>query len=215
MRVFATTTICAALLSGAAFAQSTWTEFNNPEQGFVVSFPAAPAIGHMAVKAQDGSDADETLYAVSTKDALYSFSVIDFKNAVVDGNAEIERAINDLRREGNITLDLPARVNFNRGRQLSVTGGDGSHSTVGIFFADQKLYEIKGTMLASSDDPVSGDLIRFQQSLSFTGNRGFGGGFRGRGFGPPPGFQGRGFGRRFRQQQDAPPQPIIPPPQEN
>ena len=202
------TSICAAILCGTAFAQSTWTEFNNPDLGFAVSFPADPAVGHMDVKAPDGGDADETLYAVSAEDALYSFAVIDFKNAVVDGNAEVDRAIAELRQDGNITLDLPARVNFNRGRQLSVTGNDGSHSTVAIFFADHRLYEIKGTMLASSADPVSGDLIRFQQSLRFTGD-GFPRGFGGQGAGPRPDFQGRGFGRRFRQ-QDTPPPPPTP-----
>lgn len=213
MRSVLMTSLCAAaaVLSGAAFAQSSWTEFNNPDLGFVVSFPAQPAVGHMTVKAPDGSDADETLYAVSMEDALYSFAVIDFKTAAVDGNAEIDRAIAELRQDGKVTLDIPARVNFNRGRQLSISGNDGSHSTVGIFFANQKLYEIKGTVLASNADPVSGDLIRFQQSLSFTGNGGFGR----RGFGPPQDFQGGGFRRRFCQQPDAPSQSLLPPPQGN
>src|SRR5205085_5381913 len=76
---FLVTVVCAALLPARAWAQSTWTEFNNPELGFVVSFPADPAVGHMTVKAPYASDADETMYAVSAAAALFSVAVIDFK----------------------------------------------------------------------------------------------------------------------------------------
>jgi hypothetical protein len=193
-----------AILSSAVQAQSTWTEFNYPDSGFSVSFPDDPAVGHLKVKMADGKDVDETLYAVRRDDAIFRVAVIDFKDATVDGTAAIDQAVTELRARGNVMLDLPARVNGNRGRQFSLAGNDGSHSTVGIFFGDHRLYQIEGTMLASNSDLGSGELIRFQQSLRFTGN---GGNFGGRGFGRPganggqpgPGFRG---GRRFRQNPD-------------
>lgn len=217
MRYILIATACAAVLSVSARAQSTWTEYNYADAGFAVSFPGDPAVGHMKVKTPDGADADETLYALRQNDAIYRMTVIDYKDTMVDGNKAIEQAIVALRERGSVNLDLPARVNRNRGRQLSVTEKDGSHTTAAIFFGDHRLYEIEGTMLASSADPSSGELIRFQQSLRFTGpNNGFGGrGFgRGDGNGGPPGAGFRG-GRRFRRDgnppqtppADSPPQP--------
>ncbi len=189
----------AIVLAGAAQAQSSWTEYSYPDSGFAVSFPANPAVGRMKVKAPGGTDADETLYAVQQSDSIFRVSVTDFKDAMVDGDGVVNKAIAELRQRGSVTLDLPARVNRNRGRQLSLTGNDGSHSTIGIFFGDHKLYQIEGTTLASNSDPASGELIRFQQSLRFTGNGAFGPhGFGQRGDGVRPDGRFRG-GRRFRE----------------
>jgi hypothetical protein len=69
--------------------------------------------------------------------------------------------------EGEVRVDVQARVNRRFGRQLSIMGKDGSHSVVAIFFANSKLYQIRGTVLASSADMQSGDAARFQQSLRF------------------------------------------------
>ena len=224
MRTILLATACAAILSASAQAQSTWTEFNYADQGFAVSFPGDPAIGHMKVKTPDGADVDETLYALRQNDAIYRMTVIDYKDVVVDGNRAIDQAIVALRERGSVNLDVPARVNRNRGRQLSITGNDGSHSKVAVFFGDHRLYQIEGTELASSADPSSGDMIRFQQSLRFTGaDDGFGRGFGGRGFGrrddnggvPGEGFRG---GRRFRRDGNPdqnPPANVAPQPQGN
>lgn len=195
-----------ALWASAAQADE-WKEYAYPDLGFAVSFPADPMIETLPYKAPDGSGASEVLYSVRQGADLYKVAVIDFSNAAIDETQAVDQAVNLLRENGDIRLDIPARVNRNFGRQLSIVGKDGSHSTVAIFFADHRLYQIQGTVLPDSDDPNSGDAIRFQQSLRFIGNDG------GPGFGQ--GFGGRQFrgGRRFRQNQDpadqTPPAPVL------
>jgi hypothetical protein len=141
----------------------------------------------------DGTTTNKVVYTVRQGSDIYSVEVADLSNAAIDETTAVDQAINQLRDKGDIRLDIPARVQRNYGRQLSVVGKDGSHSSVAIFFADHKLYQIEGTVLADSDDPNSGDAIRFQQSLRFIGDN------AGRGFGP--GFGNRQFrgGRRFRR----------------
>ena len=51
------------------------------------------------------------------------------------------------------------------GRNLSIVGADGSHSTVAVFFYMGRLYEIEGTALG---DDANSDVVRFTQSLVFT-----------------------------------------------
>ena len=181
----------------------TWKEYAYPDLGFAVSFPAEPVKETLSYKAADGTMASKTLFSVRDGADLYKVAVIDLHDSGIEGTTAIGQAVNELRDGADVKLDIPARVNRNRGRQLSLVGKDASHSTVALFFADHRLYEIEGKVLAESGDPNTGDAIRFQQSLRFVGaGQGFGPGFQGPGFGPPPGpgFQGRGFrGRGFRQ----------------
>ena len=200
-----------AIWTFAAAADETWKEYDYSDLGFAVSFPADPLVEMLLYKAPNGTTGSEIRYSVLQGTSLYSASVVDFSNTGIDETAALDGVVAELRAEGDIKLDIPARVSRHRGRQLSVAGNDGSHSSVAIFFADNKLYEIKGTVLPQSDDPGSGDAIRFQQSLRFTGDNfgGFGGrGFRGPGQGPGPG-PGLGRGGRFRRDQ---PPPEAPPP---
>jgi hypothetical protein len=87
-----------------------------------VSFPGEPAVGHLKVKTPDRAGADEILYALRQNDAIYGLTVINCGDMMVDANKVIDQAIVALRARGSVNLDLPARVNRNRGRQLSITG---------------------------------------------------------------------------------------------
>jgi hypothetical protein len=181
-----------ALWVNAAMAE-VWSEYSYPELGFAVSFPADPTVETIPYQSAGGIVANEVVYTVRQGASIYRVAVADLSNTPIDETAAIEQAIDQLRDDGDIRLDIPARVQRNYGRQLSVVGKNGAHSAVAIFFVDRKLYQIEGTVLADSDDPNSGDAIRFPQSLQFIGDntgRGFGRGFRN------PQFRG---GRRFRR----------------
>ena len=192
MRLMVILSSSIALWAGAAVAEG-WSEYSYPDLGFAVSFPSDPTMETIPYKTADGTTTNEVVYTVRQGAGIYSIAVADLSNAALDETAVINQAVQQLRDKGNIRLDIPARVQRNYGRQLSVVGKDGSHSAVAIFFADHKLYQIEGTIRADSDDPNSGDAIRFQQSLRFIGDN------AARGFGP--GFGNRQFrgGRRFRR----------------
>jgi hypothetical protein len=82
---------------------------------------------------------------------------------------------------------LDARINREFGRELSVSGADGSRSAIAIFFVNRHLYLLDGESLPPNAIAKSGDAVRFQQSLQFIGDNG---GFAG--FGR---FGGQGEGR--------------------
>ena len=214
MRLFVGLTAGLGFLASTAVAD-TWKEYSYPDLGFAVSFPADPLKETLSYRVADGTTATKTVFSVRDGADLYKVAVIDLHDSGIEGTTAIGQAVNELRDGAEVRLDIPARVNRNRGRQLSLVGKDESHSSVALFFADHRLYEIEGTVLAESGDPNSGDAIRFQQSLRFMGaGQGFGPGFQGRGFGgPPPGFAGRGFrGRGFRQNPPDQAQPVAPAP---
>ena len=202
MRSILTVAAVATILSGSASAQSAWQEFTYPDQQFAVSFPASPTVTTMPFVAANGAQLTQTLYAVQQETGLFRVAVIDFANAGIDGTTAVDQAVSALHEKGDVKLDIPARVQRNFGRYINIAGNDGSHTIAAVFFGNNRLYEIEGTVPASNPDALSGEMIRFQQSLRFMGDAAGGRGF---GRGPFPGggqFQGRG---RFRQNQ--PPNP--------
>jgi hypothetical protein len=207
-------------VSISAASAADWKEYEYSRYGFAVSFPAAPIVDNLPYQAADGTTANAMRYSVRDGSEIFSIDVVDLSSATITEADAIDQAIDLLRENGDVRLNIPARVNRHFGRQLSVVGKDGRHSTVAIFFADNRLYQIQGTILADSADPNSGDAIRFQQSLRFTGDnfgQRFGPGFAGRFRGQPgAGFRGgRGFGFRRNPSTPQPDQAPAPQPAQN
>jgi hypothetical protein len=185
----------ATLLATGAEAQSTWLEYTYPDQQFAVSFPSQPTVATMPFKAANGTAVTETLYSVRQETGLFQVAVIDFANAGIDQTTAIDQAVSALREKGDVKLDIQARVQRNYGRYLNIVGNDGSHTIAAVFFGNNRLYEIEGTVPGSNPDALSGEMIRFQQSLRFMGDAAGGRGVR------QGGARGqlRGRGRQFRQ----------------
>jgi hypothetical protein len=156
-----------AILMSSASAQSSWTEYVYSDKAFAASFPVEPAISTMPYKAPDGTPGIETLYSARQDSSLYRIEVVDFSQAEIDPTTAIDQVVSALREKGDVKLNIPARQNGTCGRYLTIKGNDGSTSIVSVFFRDKRLYEIQGTVLASSADPGSGDMILFTQSFGF------------------------------------------------
>jgi hypothetical protein len=161
--------VLAAFLANPAGAQSSWQEYVYPQQLFAVSFPGQPVIQILPIKTVDASQVTETLYTVRQEARLFQVAVIDFGNAEIDGPTIMARSIKAAQRWGDVKLDIPARVQRTFGRYLNIAGHDGSHSVAAVFFTENRLYEIEGTVAASNPDALSGEMVRFQQSLRFMG----------------------------------------------
>lgn len=201
MRVLAMLAATFVALSNPVSAQS-WMEYDYPDAGFAVHFPNVPKVADGLYETGAGAFVKAHIYASQAPGSLYSVTVADLSGTGTDQMAALAQAVEAARSHGDIQVDIPARVNGQRGRQLSILRKDGSHSNVAIFFANDHLFQIEGTVLASNSDPQSGEAIRFQQSLRFTGD------YAGRRFAQGAGGngvpRGRFGGRRFRREDGAP-----------
>jgi hypothetical protein len=174
----------------AADAQE-WKAYPYPEAGFTIQFPAPPTVAKSTVRTSAGVSLPMTRYAVRQDRSVYTLSVVDFSTTNADAVSTIAEAEKSFGTSGKVTVAIDARVNRAYGRELSISGTDGSRSAVAIFFVNKHLYTLVGESLPPNAIEKSGDAIRFQESLQFTGDNGGAGGF-GR-FGG-----GAGGGRRFR-----------------
>jgi hypothetical protein len=74
-----------------------------------------------------------------------------------------------LRRRGTVKVDIPHRIYRVYGRQLAVEGADGGYSMAALFDYKGRLYQIEAKALPGrSASDTNFDLVRFQQSLTFT-----------------------------------------------
>ncbi len=157
--------VAAFVVSGPAAAQS-WTEYAYPEYNFAVSFPAAPRTETVTYQAPDGRAVEAHVYAATLDHAAFKMTIVDFADPALQENAVIANAVKLLSDGREIKVDIPARINRVYGRQLSMVGPDGSHSSAAVFYHRGRLYQIEGKVIPPDSDSAA---IRFQQSLVFTG----------------------------------------------
>jgi hypothetical protein len=182
--------VLAAWLTPLAAATQEWKVYPYPDAGFAIQFPAPPTVDKSTFRSSAGVSLPMTRYAVHQDHSVYTLSVVDFSTTSADGMTTIAETEKSLGASGKVSVAIDARVNRAYGRELSITGTDGSRSAVAIFFVNKHLYTLVGESLPPNAIEKSGDAIRFQESLQFTGDNGGAGGF-GR-------FGGGAGGGRFR-----------------
>ena len=157
--------LCAA--SAPASAQS-WKEYSYPDYAFRVSFPAQPTVATTTYPVADGHVVPAQIYSVAQDSGVFKMTVADLTNAGLEETAVTDHAVAALSKDGEVKVNIPARVSRVFGRQLSILGADGSRSSVAMFYHEGRLYQIEGKSLPNSN--ATADAIRFQQSLIFTDN---------------------------------------------
>jgi hypothetical protein len=158
--------VLAMLAAGGPAAAQNWKEYSYPDYAFTVAFPADPQIETTTYQAADGSLVAARVYSVLQDGAVFKITVADLSATAAEEAAVIEHAVKPLVQGGAIKLDIPHRISRVFGRQLSIAGADGSHSSVAAFYFKRRLYLIEGKALPAKND-ASADAIRFQQSLVF------------------------------------------------
>jgi hypothetical protein len=131
-------------------------------------------------EAAEGHRATETIYYLQQGSERFEVAVFDLLKAGISEPTAIARATASLREKGDVKIDIPAEVQGHWGHYVSVETHDGRHIIAGVFFRNDRLYEIEASAPASEFETVSADLLRFQQSLRFIGS------LRSRRFVPPP-----------------------------
>lgn len=168
MRVAVFCVVC-VVVSTTAAAQSSWQEYTYPEQQFAISFPGEPSIQKLPVKTANGANAMETLYTVRHDRDLFQVAVVEARGGF-DRRKIVDEVVADVRQRAEVKFATPARVQGTMGVYLTMVGRTGNHSVGAVFLANNRLYEVEGTVPATNPDALSGEMARFEQSLRFMGS---------------------------------------------
>ncbi|MGZ3314794.1 MAG: hypothetical protein ACXU8Q_11525, partial [Caulobacteraceae bacterium] len=106
-------------------------------------------------------------YAIQEGNVAYSVMLVDFSGTALEKDAVISDAVRAFGLEGEVLVDVEARINAEYGRELSVRRKDGGHDIVAIFFFDSHLFVLNGRAAPPDPTAATANLIRFQQSLNF------------------------------------------------
>lgn len=158
--------VIAMILLIAPAAAQDWREYSYPESFFAVSFPAEPKFEKAKYRAANGTLAEARIYSVQQEHCAFKMTVADLSGVPTEPEAAVTHAIDILSRDGKVKVDLPHFIYSVTGRQLSITGNDGKHSSVAVFYYKKRLYQLEGVALQMGTDGTA-DAIRFQQSLVF------------------------------------------------
>jgi hypothetical protein len=170
-----------------------------PADGFAVQLPAQPSQSAATITAPAKLAGPAKVYGLKDGATTYMVTVTDLSASAIGQPEAIAEAEKALSAKGVVKAALDARINQQFGRELSVDAPDGAKLVAAIFFVNHKLYELVGTAAPPNAQGASSNLIRFQQSLQFTGGAGGFGGRRG----GPGGFGGPGGPRGGAQAQAA------------
>jgi len=159
--------VLASLIASAPAIAQSWREYTYPAYSFTVSFPSEPVTETTTYQTADGSSAEARVYSVTQPGSILKMTIVDLSDKDLEEDAIIDHAIKTLTQDGEVKLNIVHRISLVYGRQLSITGRDGSHDSVAVFYHKKRLYQIEGLALPNGPDGTA-DAIRFQQSLVFT-----------------------------------------------
>jgi hypothetical protein len=154
------------ILASPAVAQS-WEEYSYPDYAFSVDFPAKPLIENRTYQVADNRFVPARVYSVRRNSSDLKVIIADLGNTGLDETAVIDYAIKKLSAGGEVTFNIPQRIDSVYGRSVAIHGGDGSRSTIGVFDYHGRLYQIEAKALPGGSDAAA-ETLRFQQSLVFT-----------------------------------------------
>ena len=180
LRIVAGIAALVAVIASPAEAESQWREYAYPDQQFTATFPAPPNVMRIPFEGADGRRATEAIYYLQQGSVRFEVAVFDLLRAGISEPTAIARATASMREKGEVKIDIAAEVQGHWGHYLSLETHDGRHTIAGVFYRNDRLYEIEASAHASDFEAVSSDLVRFQQSLRFIGS------LRSRRFTPPP-----------------------------
>lgn len=179
--------LLAAWVTPLVAVAQQWQSYPYPDAGFAIPFPVPPKIEAGTFRSAAGVSLPMRRYAVHQDRIILTLDVVDFSATNADQVSTIAAAEKSCGASGKVTVAIDARINRAYGRELSVSGSDGSRSAIALFFVNKHLYTLAGQAPAPNAIEKSGDAIRFQESLQFIGANGGATGFGG--------FGGAGGGR--------------------
>jgi hypothetical protein len=158
------------LLATAAFADTSWFAFPDPDGAFSVDMPSTPTVGHDTAKGDNGIPVPMLEYTVDRGSNAEMVIVSDLSTlSLPDGGTVIDNAIGGIKKEAvTVQSDTIANLDGQVGREIHVTDKDGNLITDRVFFVNHKLYQVLHVLMTGADAAAGTDAQHFDDSFHFT-----------------------------------------------
>jgi hypothetical protein len=159
------TAIVAMLAASAPAGAQIWGDYEYPNESFTAAFPAEPKVETTSYKAPGGHMVEARVYSVVQEGREFKVTVADMSHAETSEGNVMAYSVFMLSRKGELRFNIPHVTRRIIGRQAIIDGMDGSQTYASVFFHNERLYQIEGTVPAGGS---TADAFRFQQSFDFT-----------------------------------------------
>jgi hypothetical protein len=168
MRILALTIITLVLGAGPA---SAWEEYNYPDQGVAIQFPAKPQAMKSTRDSTLAKGLPAMIYSVEDDHVLYRLTVVDLTSRPDTGSNFLNEAAYGLMREGDVLFtDFPRVYQDAKsiyGVTLVVDRMDGSRVRSSLYYHKGRLYIADATVLPARHDKDMATPSRYDQTIRF------------------------------------------------
>jgi hypothetical protein len=138
-------TFIVAIISASAPAGAQgWKEYEYPNEGFTVAFPAEPEVETTSYQASGGCLVGARVYSVVQEGGAFKVTVADWSHTEMSEGNVMAYAILMLSRGGEVKFDIPHSTRRIIGRQASIDGVNGSQTYASVFFHNRRLFSDRG-----------------------------------------------------------------------
>ena len=168
MRTVASLSLTLALVVSPA---SAWEEYQYPDQGFAIQFPAPPAVEMSIYETLLGAELPSRVYSVTYEDVLYKITVVELDDRIEDGASLVGEIGYTFDREAQILSHYYPRIGFNIkpafGGGIVADLSDGSRIRSSAFVYRDRYYRADAIVLPERGDKDQAVPSRFDQTLRF------------------------------------------------
>jgi hypothetical protein len=162
--------IMLALVLGASPA-SAWEEYNYPDQGVAIQFPAKPQAMKSTRDSTLAKGLATMIYSVEDDHVVYKLTVIDLAGRPDAGSNFLNEAAYGLMREGDVLFtDFPRVYQDAKsiyGVTLVVDRMDGSRVRSSLYYHKGRLYIAEASVLLARHDKDMATPSRYDQTIRF------------------------------------------------
>jgi hypothetical protein len=149
------------VLAFESAAAQDWIEYRNPELGFAINFPGEPSFEDIEYASPSGEIVlPARVFTVLDGDARYSVTVVDYAAHLNEQHVAIVQAADAMHARGEVVHEVIGDLDEVFGVQSFVIEADGRQALSSIYFFNERLYIVHGSVASNARHPV-----QFQQSL--------------------------------------------------
>lgn len=160
-----------ALLLAAGPASAGFEEYNYPDQGVAIQFPAKPTAAKSTYKSILAKDLPSVVITAEDDHVVYRLTVVDLGANADKGTSFLNEAGYELMRRGNVIFtDFPRVYQDEKsifGVTLVVDRKDGSRVRSSLYYHKGRLYIAEAVVLPARGDKDMTTPSRYDQTIRF------------------------------------------------
>ena len=158
----------AVLVSGAAFAQATWSEFVDRAEHFTINLPGEPKVESITYKTAKGTSLPAKVYTAQDARGTYKVTVVNYAAATGETATARDEAAQTIRAKGEVKYDALEDIDRISDQRITIVlPGNARRQLNEVLFHQNRLYITEAETGITTPPPA-----QFQASIQMLDDEG-------------------------------------------